>query len=137
MPLYGRRAFMGHSINDHPSNVVVDWDVLPHSIDARTTVAAVNFIRQHFPNLVIQQVQCRRPSLVVSQYYSMDALQDLICSICLKRFAGDARVPVLTCRHTFHRDCLLAWYGSCPLCRAELGQPLSAESDRDHGNQME
>mmetsp|Transcript_44642 Transcript_44642/g.123731 ORF Transcript_44642/g.123731 Transcript_44642/m.123731 type:complete len:240 (-) Transcript_44642:156-875(-) len=52
-----------------------------------------------------------------------DAPRGTACSVCLEPLAsGCAKLP---CGHFFHQDCALPWLalrGTCPMCRAGLGQ---------------
>jgi hypothetical protein len=49
------------------------------------------------------------------------------CPICLAPFRRDEDGVVrVKCGHLFHRKCLAPWFAghdTCPLCRAELGEP--------------
>lgn len=45
------------------------------------------------------------------------------CYICFEKFKMEENVLVLTCKHYFHRNCIIQWLRhqlTCPVCRAEV-----------------
>ncbi|XP_051137695.1 E3 ubiquitin-protein ligase At1g63170-like [Andrographis paniculata] len=50
--------------------------------------------------------------------------EDAVCCICLTKYMNNDELRELPCAHFFHKDCVDKWLrmsGSCPLCKAELG----------------
>ncbi|GER35150.1 RING/U-box superfamily protein [Striga asiatica] len=49
------------------------------------------------------------------------------CRVCLSCFEEGEKVRKLTCRHTFHKECIDTWLqresATCPLCRAVVLPP--------------
>jgi hypothetical protein len=47
----------------------------------------------------------------------------LSCVICCEELGDRADVTILPCKHAFHRDCIVSWFGAqnkrptCPVCR--------------------
>ena len=48
------------------------------------------------------------------------------CSICLCEMKDDKYVcQKYKCNHSFHKNCISDWHGTCPLCRAnEIYDPI-------------
>ena len=42
------------------------------------------------------------------------------CSICLLDIENKTRYRKYTCFHYFHKTCISAWKGSCPICRNNI-----------------
>ncbi|CAL9764764.1 unnamed protein product [Musa acuminata subsp. burmannicoides] len=55
----------------------------------------------------------------------------LECAVCLSEFDDDDELRLLPrCRHLFHTDCIDVWLAShvtCPVCRANLAEPATAD----------
>lgn len=53
------------------------------------------------------------------------------CAICLDNMPVGSSVRVLPCRHSFHHDCIVGWFGqtkfTCPLCKFDLRQHLEEQ----------
>jgi len=68
--------------------------------------------------------------------------EDFICPICLVPFIINQQVLSLSCRHTFHIDCITAhqYHGSnkCPLCRQETnsGQVSRVIYEGNEGDEL-
>jgi hypothetical protein len=44
------------------------------------------------------------------------------CIVCLGDYEIGESMMILTCEHTYHRDCIMPWLktnGQCPICRSE------------------
>merc|ERR1712232_1368225 len=82
----------------------------------------------------------RRPCTADGDEVSLD-VDDYTCSICLCEIEDGDRVGKLTCKHTFHADCLKQWLrrkNCCPLClsaaiaRPKLVERQSIQPDDSH-----
>lgn len=51
------------------------------------------------------------------------------CAICLSKFE---RTTVTSCGHLFCRECLSAWNGGCPLCRAPIKTTMGVGTPTPH-----
>lgn len=60
--------------------------------------------------------------------YYTDPIREDNCTICLNAFVEEEDAETsLTCRHTFHSECIAKWMHtdrSCPMCRQEVGIDL-------------
>uniref|UniRef100_A0A2P2JC86 Zinc finger family protein n=2 Tax=Rhizophora mucronata TaxID=61149 RepID=A0A2P2JC86_RHIMU len=55
--------------------------------------------------------------------------EDAVCCICLAKYANNDDLRELPCSHFFHKDCVDKWLkinASCPLCKSEVGETLTA-----------
>ena len=49
--------------------------------------------------------------------------EEVVCPICLEEFNENETVIELSCKHTFHKDCIKKWFEnnhSCPTCRKKI-----------------
>jgi len=54
-----------------------------------------------------------------------------MCVICQDNYKSGERVGILSCGHTYHKDCIYTWLDhqkTCPLCRAN-GVIVSKQED--------
>ena len=52
-----------------------------------------------------------------------DTCLNKTCAICLESFINTDLVSDLSCKHTFHKNCILEWAKrklECPICRGKL-----------------
>ncbi|XP_039172444.1 E3 ubiquitin-protein ligase At1g12760-like [Eucalyptus grandis] len=61
--------------------------------------------------------------------------EDVVCCICLSRYADNDELKELPCHHVFHVECIDKWLkinASCPLCKSEISESSGlSQSDRD------
>mmetsp|Transcript_20288 Transcript_20288/g.45289 ORF Transcript_20288/g.45289 Transcript_20288/m.45289 type:complete len:176 (+) Transcript_20288:537-1064(+) len=56
------------------------------------------------------------------------------CPICLDVFCSDAIVCTLPCAHTYHAECISAWFARssrCPLCKFDVARQASEDDSGD------
>lgn len=74
-----------------------------------------------FPSIPFSSVQCIKPTKL---RYGPE------CAICLGGFSDEEMLRLLPgCRHVFHAECIDRWLSShitCPVCRADLSDPIVA-----------
>lgn len=58
-----------------------------------------------------------------------DPIPVLLCSICLVNFEQGDRIVSSSCKHVFHKNCLLEWVSwnkTCPCCMKSFADPEAA-----------
>lgn len=105
--LCGRRRRLGHHAGE------------THPIFPLTTAASDDVSPHEGLDLSILKTL---PTFIYSTTTAHDPL--LECAVCLSGFENEERGRVLPeCKHTFHVECIDAWFRShsnCPLCRAPV-----------------
>lgn len=144
--------------DDHAS--LLDSPYLIVGIDDASTAKGSDVVAKALFYLIICIVICkwlcnsqqessgepsRNPSMSQEPIQGVDLALGVIqegssheCAICLDIMPVGTCVRVLPCRHSFHHDCIVGWFGqrkhTCPLCKFDLRQHLEEQriAQEDH-----
>ena len=86
-------------------------------------------------SLIIMSISClsaccrhceespKQPTTLTETILFTDIMSNETCSICLESFAKNEKISLLSCNHTFHKQCITEWFKkdtSCPICRQNV-----------------
>lgn len=60
------------------------------------------------------------------------------CCICLAKYENNDELRELPCSHLFHRECVDKWLkinALCPLCKNEVGEPVTGSVSGEEASQ--
>jgi hypothetical protein len=145
---------------DQASSVLLGSPYLIVGIDDASTAKGSDVVAKVLFYLIICIVICkwlcnsqqessgdasRNPSMSQEPIQGVDLALGVIqegasheCAICLDIMPVGTCVRVLPCRHSFHHDCIVGWFGqrkhTCPLCKFDLRQHFEEQriAQEDH-----